>query len=66
MAEPIFVYVDRKALRELVDYADLMRSYVDQDHVCSSSEQDSSDAEFRAKVQALGTPGLLPDEDGNG
>jgi len=66
MADPLYTYVPIEALRALVEYADRMRWFTDQEHVGSSAEQGRSDDEFRAKVAALGVPALLPDEDGAG
>lgn len=58
MAERTFAWVPIAALRELIEYADVQRSYADAEHVCSVAEQTRSDEEFTAKVHALGVEEL--------
>lgn len=48
------VSVPLPALHALIEYADTMKSYADQEFLCSEEERAASDREFAALVDALG------------
>jgi hypothetical protein len=58
MARRQFAWVSIDALRELVEYADLHRGYLECDDACSAESHRRSDEEFKAKVAALGVEEL--------
>jgi len=58
MADPAYAWVRIDALRDLVDYADLQRSYADSQFNSSDTDQQQSDDEFKALVDALGVEQL--------